>query len=263
MSVYIEYAILDNLSMDCLLLLLATSTLKLPTKWYRILLGGAVGSISSLLCVTLTGAILYVAKVLSLLLMCIATVGIGKKLLWCVFSTALYTFLLGGAIIGVFNLSAQSFVGGVIYQSDVPLFCYFFAILLAVVLVKMLMAYIKDVKNVLPNVFRCQIVLDGVHNVNALYDSGNGATCNGLALCFVSKKFCDVFAKRMLCGQTQNVSICTVAGKCTVMATKGQVGLSGQRMDVYFAIGKMSHLHDVILASGVGVGAQTNCGPQR
>lgn len=260
MSVYIEYAILDNLSMDCLLLLLATSTLKLPTKWHRILLGGVVGSITALLCVTLTGALLYLAKLLSLLLMCIATVGFGKKLVWCVFTTTLYTFLLGGAIVGLFNLSAQSFVGGVIYQSDVPLFCYFFAILLAVALAKMMITYVKDVKRVLPNVFKCQIVLDHSYNVNALYDSGNGATCCGLPLCFVSKKYAYVFAKRMLCGQTHNVNIFTVAGKSTVVATKGQVVVGKQSFDVYFAIGKMSHLQDVILASGVIVGDYSNAG---
>ena len=255
MIVYIEYAFLDNLSMDCLLLLLATATLKLRVRWYRILLGGVVGSTMALLCVGLGGVVLYIAKGLALLLMCIATIGFGKKLFWCILTTCGYTFLMGGAIVGLFNLSVQSFVGGVIYQSDIPLFCYFFAILLVVVIVKLLTAYFGDVKKVLPNVHKCQIVLGQTHNVKALYDSGNCATCNGLPLCFVSKKFCDVFAKRMLCGKTQQVNISTIAGSCVVVACKGQVVLNGVSIDVYFAMGKTTPLYDVILASSVVGGA--------
>ena len=251
MIVYIEYAFLDNLSMDCLLLLLATASLKLSVKWYRILLGGVVGSITALLCVGLTGFVLYLAKALALLLMCIATIGFGKKLFWCILTTCAYTFLLGGAIVGIFNLSAQSFVGGVIYQSDIPLFCYFFAILLAVAIVKLLMVYFCDVKKVLPNVHKCQIVLDKTYDVKALYDSGNCATCNGLPLCFVSKKFSDFFAKCMLCGKTQQVTISTIAGSCVVFALQGQVVIDGVPTNVYFALGKTTSLYDVILASSV------------
>ncbi len=252
MNVYIEYAFLDNLSMDCLILYLATTSLRLHAQWYRILLGGVVGSVTALLTVTLAGALLYLAKFFSLLLMCIATVGFDKKLFWSILATLAYTFVLGGAIVGIFNLSQDSLVGGgIIYQSDVPLFCYLFAVLAVVVIVKLIVFYINDVKKVLPNVVKCQLVLDGIHSVNALWDSGNGATCCGLPLCFVSKKFADVFAKRMLTGKTKQVHIFTVAGSSIVVATKGQVVVDGVAIDVYFAIGKTSSLYDVILASSI------------
>lgn len=250
MTVYVEQAFLDNLSMDCLILYLATMSLKLPTKWHRILLGGVVGSVTALLTFTLTGVLLYVAKFLSLLLMCIATVGFGKQLFWCIATTCVYTFLIGGAIVGLFNLG-QSFVGGVIYQSDVPLFCYFFAVLLVVVLTKLLVVYLKDVKKVATNLVKCQVVLNGEHHLQALYDSGNSATCHGLPLCFVSKKFADVFAKRLLCGQTVQVNISTVAGNSTVFATKGKLVVGDVSHDVYFAIAKMPQLYDVILANSI------------
>lgn len=236
--------------MDCLILLLATTTLSIKVKWYRVLFGGVVGSVTALLTFTLSGFLLYVCKFLALLLMCIATVGFGKKLFWCIVSTVGYTFVLGGAIVGLFNLGAP-FAGGIIYQSDIPLFCYFGAILLAVVVVKLIVCYAKDVKRVLPNVCNCQIILDGTHNVKALYDSGNSATCHGLPLCFVSKKFADIFAKRMLCGKTCDVQVSTIMGKHSVVATQGQVILDGNATDVYFAIGKMSPLYDVILAGSI------------
>lgn len=250
MNVYIEYAFLDNLTMDCLILLLSTTTLAQKAKWHRILLGGVVGSVTALLTFTLDGILLYVSKFLALMLMCIATVGFGKKLFWCIVATFGYTFLLGGAIVGLFNLG-QPFVGGVIYQSDIPLFCYFGAILFVVIIVKLVVAYAKDVKRVLPNVHNCQIVLDGCHDVKALYDSGNSAICHSLPLCFVSKKFADIIAKRMLFGKTCNVQVSTIAGKSTLVATQGQVVLDGKNIDVYFAIGKMSPLYDVILASSI------------
>ena len=250
MNVYIEYAFLDNLTMDCLILLLATTTLAQKTKWYRILIGGVVGSVTALLTFMLDGFLLYFAKFLSLMLMCIATVGFGKRLFWCTCLTCAYTFLMGGAIVGLFNLG-QPLVGGVIYQSDVPLFCYFGGVLVVVIVTKLIVAYANDVKKVLPNVHDCQIVLDGCHNVRALYDSGNSATCHGLPLCFVSKKFAEIIAKRMLCGKTCEVQVSTITGKSTVVATLGQVVLDGENVDVYFAIGKMSPLYDVILASNV------------
>lgn len=250
MNVYIEYAFLDNLTMDCLILLLATTTLGQKAKWHRILLGGVVGSVTAILTFTLDGVLLYFAKFLSLMLMCIATVGFGKRLFWCVVTTFGYTFLIGGAIVGLFNLG-QPLAGGVIYQSDIPLFCYFFAILLAVVVVKLIVAYANDVKRVLPNVHSCQIVLDGCHNVKALYDSGNSAVCNGLPLCFVSKRFADIIAKRMLFSKTRDVQVSTIAGKSTVIATQGQVIFDGETIDAYFAIGKMSPLYDVILANSI------------
>lgn len=252
MSVYIEYAFLDNFSMDCLILYLATASLRLTAKWHRIVLGGVVGSVTALLTVALQGALLYVAKFLSLLLMSIATVGFGKKLFWCILANLAYTFVLGGAIVGIFNLSQDSLVGnGIIYQSDVPLFCYCGAILAVIILARLLVAYAKDVKKVLPNVVKCQIVLDDTFYCLALYDSGNGATCCGLPLCFVSKKFANVFAKRMLCGKTKQVQVYTVVGNSVVMATQGQVIVDGVAIDVYFAIAKTSPLYDVILASSI------------
>lgn len=251
MNVYIEYAFLDNFSMDCLILYLATTSLKMPIKWYRVVVGGVVGSVTALLTVRLAGVVLYVAKTLSLLLMCLATVGFGKKLFWHIVVTCAYTFALGGAIVGLFNLSQNSFVGGVIYQSDVPLFCYFLAILIVFVSAKLLIAYAKDVKKIVPNLAKCQVVLDGEFDVTAFYDSGNNATCYGLPLCFVGKKFADIFAKRLLCENTKQVQISTVSGSCNVVATQGKLILQGVTHDVYFAIAKTNPLYDVILSNSI------------
>ncbi len=253
MNVYVEYAFLDNLSMDCLILYLTTTSLQLPIRWYRILFGGVVGSVTALLSVALQGVLLYVAKFLSLLLMCIATVGFGKKLFWSILTTCAYTFVLGGAIVGAFNLSSESLVSGVIYQSDLPLFCYFFAILFVVVVAKLLIVYVKDVKKIAQNIVKCHVVLDSAQAVNALYDSGNNATCYGLPLCFVSKKFAREFAQKLLLGQTKQVRVSTVVGSDVVVATKGKVTVNGVTFDVYFAIAKMPPLYDAILASSIVV----------
>lgn len=258
MNVYIEYAFLDNFSMDCLILYLATSTLKLSVRWRRILLGATVGSVTALLTANLCGAFLYLAKTLALLLTCIATVGFGKQLFWHILTTCAYTFALGGAIVGLFNLSQNSFVGGVIYQSDVPLFCYFFAILIVFVIAKLLIVYAKDVKKIVPNLAKCQVVLDGEFNVTAFYDSGNTATCYGLPLCFVGKKFADIFAKRLLSGNTKQVQISTVSGSCTVVATQGKLILQGVTHDVYFALSKTNTLYDVILSNSICIDKHTD-----
>ena len=55
MTVYVEYAFLDNFTMDCLLLFFACVTLKISFKWWRVALGAFVGTVCALATVYVSG----------------------------------------------------------------------------------------------------------------------------------------------------------------------------------------------------------------
>ena len=124
MNVYVEYVVLDNLVLDTLLLWMAVKTLKIPYNKYRVFLGGAVGAMCAVISVYITGLWTYLIKTVCLVCMCIVTVGFGKKLFWHILLTAAYTFVLGGCIVGLFNLFNVDYLtaSGEFYQMQVPLF---------------------------------------------------------------------------------------------------------------------------------------------
>ena len=86
MNVYLEYVILDNFVIDALILLAAALTLRIPFKKYRIVLGGAVGAACAVASVFVGGFWTYLVKTACLVFMCIAAVGVGKKLFWSYFA---------------------------------------------------------------------------------------------------------------------------------------------------------------------------------
>ncbi len=249
MNVYVEYVLLDNMAVDCLLLYLATATLHLKTKWYKLLLGSFIGGVCAIATVQLQGAWIYLAKMLSLFLMCVATVGFGKKLFWHILLTLAYTFVLGGAIIGIFNLSTNDFVSGVIYQSDIPLFVYAIALFLLIFLTVSVVAYFKNIKAVAPYLCKVVITLDKSYKVTALLDSGNCAQACGVPLCFVGKRFAKLFAQLTLQRKTQSVTVLTVAGQKQFICVKGFVTMDNATTQVFFAISQTQTLYDVILSN--------------
>ena len=256
MNVYIEYVILDNLVIDTLLLLAATVTLRIPYKKYRVVLGGAVGATCAVASVFVTGFWTYLVKTICLVGMCVVTVGFGKKLFWHILLTTAYTFVLGGAVIGLFNIFKIDYLteSGQFYQMRVPLFVYVLAVALVAFLVYSIVLYVKQVKKVAPHITKITVVLDKSYNLSGFCDSGNTLTHDGLPVCFVTKKFVGFtgyFAEQMLAGNTADIEVATVTGSTTVKAVKGRILAGGKERQVYLALpaSKCQTLYNVILAS--------------
>ncbi len=235
--------------MDYILLWLSSLTLKLPTKWYRCSLGAIVGSVGAILTAQTFGVWLYVAKLLCLILMCVSTVGFGKQLFWHILLTTAYTFFTGGAIVGIFHLTGNSFTSGLVYQGQLPMFVILAGVLLVIFLARAILQCLGHVKRVAPHLQKVQIVLQKRHVVQALQDSGNCAMLDGLPICFVAKRFAKEFAQRMVVGNVKNATVTTVLGQQKVLVTKGQVCFNGDTFVVYFALSKTHLLYDVILPS--------------
>lgn len=242
MTVYVEYAILDNFTMDFFLLYFAAVTLKLPFKKWRIVLGAAVGTATALLSVYVSvDALLLLAKAVGLFLMCFAAVGFGKKLFWHILLTLAYTFVTGGAIVGIFNLLEVQYVteNGLCYNMPVPLFVYFLGVGFVAFLCYALAVFVKQTKQIAPHLKKVQVKLEKFYTVWGFCDSGNAVTCNGLPVCFVTKRFGKVsqyFAQQILRQRDYNVEISTLAGTQIVSAVAAELMVDGKLFHVFLAL---------------------------
>ena len=243
MNVYLEYVVLDNLTFDSLLLWAVALTLRLRYKWWRLLLGGLVGAACAVVSVFTHGFWLYLVKAACLVAMCATAVGFGKKLFWHILLTVAYTFVLGGAIVGLFNLFKIDYVNaeGQFYQMRVPLFVYGLAVALVAFLCYSIVVYVKTAKKSAPYRVKVQIDLDKSYVVDGFCDSGNSLSHDGVPVCFVTKSFkgfADYFVRETLCGRVVEIEVATVAGAQKVAAVQGSVTVNGERKKVYLALPK-------------------------
>ena len=241
MTVYAEYAFCDNFTMDCLLLFCAAVTLKIPFKYWRLALGAAVGTLCAMLSVYVNGFWVYPVKLACLVLMCAVTVGFGKKLFWYILLTLTYTFVTGGAIVGIFNLLNVSYVSenGLVYNMPVPLFVYVLAVALTVFLCYSIAVFVKQSKKIAPYLVKVTVTLDKSYRVWGFCDSGNSVQCCGIPVCFVTRKFAGIseyFAKKMLQGQCKTVQVVTLSGTKTVEAVPATVSVGQVSKQVYLAL---------------------------
>jgi len=109
MEVYIEYVILDNLIMDFLLLKETAKLLKLKYKNLQIFIGAIIGTVGAIVFPLLKILPLYVFLLKILLGLLITFVAIKHNRVFDYIKYfnvfLLFTFLLGGAIIGIFYVA--------------------------------------------------------------------------------------------------------------------------------------------------------------
>lgn len=254
MNVYVEYVFCDNFTVDFAILLAVSLTFKVKPNYFRLALGATVGATCAVFSVFAVGVWLYVVKTACLVAMCVTAWGI-KKLIWHILLTVAYTFVLGGAIIGVFGLLQINYLDGWnLYQTAVPLFVYVWAVAFVSVGIFAVVRYVRVRRQIAPFVVQAQVTLDKEYTVQGLCDSGNSATHNGVAVCFVTKSFegfADYFARQTVSGKTVSVRVGTVAGNQVVRAVSAQITANGVTSDVYLALptNKCHTLYNVVLSS--------------
>lgn len=241
MTVYAEYAFCDNFTMDCLLLFCAAITLKIPFKRWRVALGALVGTLCAMLSVYVQGFLVYPVKILCLVAMCVVAIGFGKKLFWYILLTLAYTFVAGGAIVGIFNLLNVQYVSenGLCYNMPVPLFVYILALALSVFLCYSITVFVKQSKKIAPHLKKVQVTLDKQRTVLGFCDSGNTVSLDGVPVCFVTKKFAGIseyFAQKILHGECKQVCVATLTGKKSVNAVPAMLQVEEKSKQVYLAL---------------------------
>ena len=241
MTVYIEYALIENFLYDYVLLRLAFFASREKTKWYKAAFSALLGAAFALLCpfIRLPSALFLLLKIGVGLLLCLLSFGRlkGKKGWGRYAFTSLCFFLLtfsfGGAL--------QAFSG----RSSLPPQAVFvgFVCLSAAVTVGIRKLYQKRAVHAF--IYPCTLV-SGRKEVRAsgYYDSGNRAAKNGVPICFVSPDLLyELFGSETLeeggtvCDETQ---IQTVSGSKKARLYKGELRIEisrekSMRITVYFS----------------------------
>ena len=239
MTVYAEYVIADNFSLDFFILLASSLTLKYGVKVWRLALSAIVGAACAFFSVYVHGFWLVAMKFATLAVMCVTAVGISKRLFWFCLAVLFYTFLTGGAIVGIFNLLGGEYLGGGVYKTDVPLFVYVLAVLAVGFLCYSVWTYVSAYKKIAPHLTSVKVELDKTYKISAFCDSGNTVYFNGIPVCFVVKKFggfADYFAAQSLKGNVVSVAVTTLTGTKQTLAVPAKIQTDGDCRDVLLAL---------------------------
>lgn len=248
MTVYIEYAFLQNFLLDGALVWLSLKGSKTPVRKRKILLSALFGGVFAVVypLLGLREVLGLVLKLASGVLLCMLAFGrLKSKREWGRFGvfTALFfalSFAFGGAIFS----GAQFFSGEWIKRVLTPL-CFLLLALISLLLFQKL--YKK--RAVWRHVYECRITCEG-KTISALgfLDSGNMATKNGVPVCFLSpERAYELWGERWLFLDEDRGQVCdemqfsTVTGVKKAPLIKGSLEIDVkegiQRVnEVYFAV---------------------------
>ena len=121
MCVYVDILIILNTLVNYFILLAVDKVLRLHSKRWRILLGGAVGGLSSLLLfLENLGIVMTLLKILTAIFMTVVTFGIKpiRRLLKSIFLLFAITFLFGGLLFAIymfFDKDILIYSNGIVY----------------------------------------------------------------------------------------------------------------------------------------------------
>ena len=239
MTVYIEYAFIENFLLDGVLLWLALKGVKLPVRPLRILLSSVIGGAFAVLfpLLALPNIVSAVLKISVGVLLCLLAYSKGAGKGFVLFTATFFALscLFGGVLLpilhGVKNAELWTPLG------------FFLLTIPVLVFIKKVYARRAAVKNLYPCVAK-----NGERFVSALgfYDSGNRAMHKGIPVCFLSVDTAyTLFEEGMLFGEDRGqvcdeMAICTVYGEKKVRLYKGSLEITtddGKReiKEVYFS----------------------------
>lgn len=247
MTVYIEYAFLQNFFLDGGLLWLSHKATKTPMCWKRLLLSSLFGAIFAVLypLLRLPSLLGTVLKIAAGCLLCMLALGrIKSKKEWrgyFLFTAVFFSwsFLFGGALNGVKQGISPNYIKTVFTPLGflvLSIFCVYFS------------RKLYKRSSILRQVYDC-VIRNGEKEVIAqgFLDSGNMATKRGVPVCFVSPEIIyrlwgdEILFKGKEGGQVRDeLAITTLTGSKKVLLYKGSLQIvEGEKRkeikDVYFA----------------------------
>lgn len=201
MTVYIEYVLIDNMTMNTLLLYAAFLTLKQKPSVWRVFLSAALGTACALTLplINIPMWLSFVLKIFVALLMTLVVLP-KFKLKYYIMSNLIfvaYTFVLGGAILGLFFLTGTDFsaMSVLSYEGGVPIGLYAVGVALFAYLIFNITSYISSAKKRAVFLRKVRLGFKGrVFELNGYVDSGNLLESDGVPVCFVMDKRLSKFA---------------------------------------------------------------------
>ncbi len=243
MTVYIEYAFLQNFFLDGSLLWLSGRCAKFPRSWRRLFLAATVGGAYAVVAPLLLlpkfwEEVLKWAVGLCLPLLAVERVQTRKEWGRYAWNVALFlglTFLFGGTMLGVTQPSRS-----------LPFYAVlaFFVALTLLALLFVEKFYQK--RSVERQIYACKAIFEEKRlSLRGFYDSGNLATKGGIPVCFLSADaFYDLFGDTLLSGiggqVRDELAVTTLTGEKTLSVCRGELQIelgSGETLfkEVYFA----------------------------
>lgn len=250
MIVYIEYAILDNMAIDTVLLYLVCVTIGHKLYWHRIILSSVVGTVCALVVPLVHIWIGYVIKSVCLLSMCYIVCG-RKRLHISVVLLLVYTFLLGGMILGILSLLGVEYNVDNIsctYYSTVPIGMYVLAVVLCVMLVLYVVRYIQHRRTTGSAVVDIVLMLSGQHLPCSGYiDSGNMLLVEGVPVCFVcgrlGKKVSQLLSVAVIRNNSVKVQYTTMSGSRQTVGIRGMIAIEDSVHNVIVCVSNRHSAH--------------------
>ena len=215
MEIYIEYVIIDNLVINMLILLCVKSSLKLKTRWWRILLSSMLGTIVAVLLPLLhvSNYLLLPTKIILgvFMILIISKFYSFKEFIFTFLLFLAYTFVMGGACLAtllVFGTDLDMLLAGG-YDIALPLGVILLIVMFYAYLIIGIAKYLTRRRTIGP--FMRKVVLCVAEHrmeFDAFIDTGNKLTDKNsgmpvIILCFdaLSKHFSkDEMEKLMLSG---------------------------------------------------------------
>lgn len=262
MTVYIEYAFLENFLFDFALLALSLYAAKAKFSWGKTLFSAACGGVFAVIfpLLRLPKILAYLLKFSVGFLLCLLAFGqVKAKKEWgryaftaiCFFG---FTFLFGGAL----NALLQEF-----FPKKTPfgLVAAGFAFLCLTALLFLQKFYQK--RELHAYIYDCEIAFgEKKISVRGFLDSGNTAMRKGLPVCFLSPLYVyELFGEALLNGDfigQEELQVQTLGGEKKYPLYKGELGVKSggkfsARQTVYFApaTNMISREYELLLQSSI------------
>ncbi len=225
MAVYIEYAIIDNLVINYLLIKTATRSALIKTNFLRLFLSAVVGTAVAVILplFSLENKYLILIKLTLCLLMVLLAgkyLTIKKYLFTCLLFI-LFTALCGGFIIALFNLAMIDYESYFIssYDSLMPIGITIFLIYLVSKSISTIVTKLLKERNMRPFLRECVIVIDKKKFiVKGFIDSGNGLydSRSGLPIIVCSNSLFEKIKSQNLKKSLHGLTFDTVSGSSTM-----------------------------------------------
>ncbi len=264
MTVYIEYAFLQNFLIDGALLWLAGRASRLSLRWWRIVLSAVIGAAFAVVFpfLSLSGGMALCLKLavgLLLPLLAMSKKKGGRYAMNAVFFL-LFSFAFGGVLLaGMHNYALERLSFGWVAVGIA---------LLAMISVFFVEKWYKK-RSVYRHVYDCRVKIGGKSaKIKGFYDSGNLATRKGRPVCFLAADILyDLCGEGLFSSQREGqvcdeMCIATQSGEKRIPLYKGEIYLQTRRdevkKEVYFAraANRISREYKIILHSRVFEGCE-------
>ena len=247
MTVYIEYALVENFLLDGMLLYLSLRALKVNFKWKKLCFSALVGALFALVfpLLSLPVFLAYLLKFAVGFLLCLLAFpriknknDVGRYAL----SSALFFFLsfsFAGAIFAIY--SGFSFSENGYHIEQTPFVFVFCSAIVFFIFVIHLVKKLYQKRTVFRHIYDCAILYNKRRvAILGFLDSGNLATKNGAPVCFLSPEIAFEIWENELLSPHGEISIVTLGGEKTLPLFTGDLEIRKnteifKRKGVYFA----------------------------